>query len=131
MVLKESELCELNSFVLDEMMFSSTCAGIGGVVAFAIYIMSIMQLPVTSRMIYSLFRLFIVMCIVMVIGTIRYIYYALVSSRIVKGKMKVVMMKNSSFVKNYKRKGLKGKKYAVVKTLGFKYALRVMDVKES
>lgn len=131
MVLKESELHELNSFVLDEMMFSSTCAGIGGVIAFAIYIMSIMQLPVTSRMIYSLFRLFIVMCVVMIIGTIRYVYYALVSARIVKGKMKVVMMRNRSFVKNYKRKNLKGKEYAMIKTLGFRYALRVRDVRES
>lgn len=131
MVLKESELHELNSFVLDEMVFSSTCAGIGGVTAFAIYIMSIMQLPVTSRMIYSLFRLFIVMCVVMIIGTIRYVYYALISARIVKGKMKVVMMRNRSFVKNYKRKNLKGKEYAVIKTLGFRYALRVHDVRES
>ena len=127
MILKEFELKELNSFVVNEMQFSATCAGVGLVVAAAVYLMSKMRIEVTSRMIYSLFRLFIVMAAVAAIATLRYVYYAIVSAKIAKGKMKVVRGNRPCFVKNCTRKSLQGKKFWVVKTFGFRYALRIED----
>lgn len=121
----EQESEELDRFLTNEVNFYMMFSAILMIIALSILVMSKLNLDASSRFIYVLFRVFIVTGVLGLLGILKVFYYAFVSSLLYHGKCKYVSRKKPCFVQNIKRSELKGKKFLVVKVIGFRYAIRV------